>query len=104
MVTTRFEWDPAKAEANLRKHGIGFEQAARVFADPFLMTAPDGIEGGELRWKAVGSMGGVAALVVVHTVRERDEDGREIEIVRIISARRADRTERRRYERETREF
>ncbi|WP_342151653.1 BrnT family toxin [Methylorubrum sp. SB2] len=69
-----------------------------------MMTAPDGIEGGELRWKAVGTMGGVAVLVVVHTVRERDEDGSEIEIVRIISARRADRTERRRYERETREF
>nr|WP_286158941.1 BrnT family toxin [Methylobacterium sp. Leaf456] len=72
--------------------------------DPFVMTAPDGIEGGELRWRAIGSMGSVAVLVVVNTVREGDEDGREIEIVRIISARRADRTERSRYERETREF
>ncbi|MFY9293141.1 MAG: BrnT family toxin [Methylorubrum rhodinum] len=103
-MTTRFEWDPAKAESNLRKHGVSFEYALRVFADPFLMTAPDGIEGGELRWKAVGSMGDFTVIVVVHTVRERNEDGREIEIVRIISARRADRTERGRYERETREF
>ncbi|GAB6843450.1 hypothetical protein HNR00_000974 [Methylorubrum rhodinum] len=103
-MTTRFEWDSAKAESNLRKHGVSFEYALRVFADPFLMTAPDGIEGGELRWKAVGSMGDFTVIVVVHTVRERNEDGSEIEIVRIISARRADRTERRRYERETREF
>ena len=78
-MTTRFEWDPAKAASNLRKPGVSFETA-------------------------VGSMGGVAVLVVVHTVCERDEDGREIEIVRIISARRADRAERRRFERETREF
>ncbi|MCJ2043608.1 BrnT family toxin [Methylobacterium sp. J-078] len=103
-MTTRFEWDPAKAASNLRKHGIGFESAVRVFADPFLLTAPDRVEGGELRWKAIGSIGDIAVLLVVHTITERDEDGREIEIVRIISARRADRTERRRYERESRPF
>lgn len=103
-MTTRFEWDPAKAASNLRKHGVSFESAIRVFADPFLLTAPDRVEGGELRWKAIGSMGDLAMLLVVHTITERDEDGREIEIVRIISARRADRTERRRYEREARSF
>ncbi|BAU90264.1 BrnT family toxin [Methylorubrum rhodesianum] len=101
-MTTRFEWDPAKAASNLRKHGVSFESALRIFADPFLLSAPDRVEGGELRWKAIGSMGDFAVLLVVHTHCERNEDGREIEIVRIISARRADRSERRRYERESR--
>ncbi len=41
----RFEWDPAKAEANLRKHGVSFETAARVFSDPFALSEQDRIEG-----------------------------------------------------------
>jgi uncharacterized DUF497 family protein len=103
-VTTRFEWDPAKAASNLRKHGVSFETAVRVFTDPFLLASPERVEGGEVRWQALGSIGGFEVLLVVHTIRESDEDGAEIEIIRIISARRADRTERRRYERESRSF
>jgi uncharacterized protein len=45
----RFEWDPAKAASNLRKHGVSFDTAMRSFADPFAFTEQDRIEGGEQR-------------------------------------------------------
>jgi len=90
-----FEWDEQKAEINLRKHGIRFEDAARVFDDPLAVTDQDRIENGEQRWQTVGMADGYLLLLVAHTVRFED-DG--IEVVRIISARRVDRAERRRYE------
>lgn len=98
----RFEWDPAKAASNLRKHGVSFDTAIRAFADPFALTEQDRIEGGEARWLTVGSVEGCLLLVVAHTIREEDEDGLAVEVIRIISARAADRKERRRYEQETR--
>lgn len=90
-----FEWDEQKAEINLRKHGIRFEDAARVFDDPLAVTDQDRIENGEQRWQTVGMADGYLLLLVAHTVRFEDEG---IEVVRIISARRVDRVERRRYE------
>lgn len=90
-----FEWDRQKAEINLRKHGIRFVDAARVFDDPFAVAAQDRIENGEQRWQTVGMVDGYLLLLVAHTVRFEDEG---IEVVRIISARRADRAERKRYE------
>ena len=99
-MTLRFEWDPVKAAANLRKHGVSFEIAVRAFADPFALTEQDRIEGGERRWQTLGMVEGQVLLLVAHTVR--DEDGEAIEIIRIISARAADRRERRRYEQEAR--
>lgn len=45
----RFEWNPAKAVANVRKHGVSFETALRVFADPFALSIPERIEDGEQR-------------------------------------------------------
>ena len=93
----RFEWDEAKARVNQRKHGVGFEIASHVFDDPDALVQRDRIEGGEYRWQTLGLVGGVLLLLVAHTVRlEDDED----EIIRIISARRADRKERIRYEKE----
>ena len=53
-MAMRFEWDPAKAAVNLRKHGISFDVAVRVFADPFALTEQVRIEGGELRWQTLG--------------------------------------------------
>ena len=41
-MTKRFEWDPEKATANLRKHGVSFETATRIFADPFALSEPSG--------------------------------------------------------------
>jgi uncharacterized DUF497 family protein len=66
-----------------------------VFSDPGALFEQDRIdETGELRWQALGLVGGVATLLVVHTVREEGED----EVIRLISARRATGKERYRYE------
>ena len=53
-MNIKFEWDPAKAEINLRKHHVSFEVATRVFADPFAAIEQDRIEKGEHRWQTVG--------------------------------------------------
>jgi uncharacterized protein len=95
-VKTRFEWDPTKAANNLRKHGVSFQTAARVFTDPYALVELDRLENGEERWQTLGVVEGLLMLMVVHTVREQDA----IEVIRIISARRADRRERKRYEEE----
>ena len=97
-MTTRFEWDAAKAESNLRKHGVSFETAIRTFADPFALTEQDRIEEGEKRWQTIGIVEGYFLLLVAHTVKDENEDGQMREIVRIISARRAESKERIRYE------
>jgi uncharacterized DUF497 family protein len=91
----RFVWDDAKARANLRKHRVSFETAARVFTDPHALTVQDRIEGGEYRWQTLGRVGGITLLLVAHTLEE-DPDGEEV--IRIISARRAGPKERERYE------
>ncbi|WP_082767039.1 BrnT family toxin [Bosea sp. PAMC 26642] len=93
----RFEWDPAKAESNARKHGIRFETATRVFADPLALTEYSGAEGGEHRWNTIGMIDTHLLLVVVHT----DRNDCLIEVLRIISARPADRKEKRRYEQDS---
>lgn len=97
-MAVRFEWNPEKAAANVRKHGVSFELAALAFADPFALTEQDRIEGGERRWQTLGMAQGVLLLLVAHTIRDEDE----IEVIRIISARPATRPERRRYEQEIR--
>lgn len=90
-----FEWDDNKAESNFRKHGIRFEDAALAFDDPFAVSVQDRIENEEQRWQTIGMVGGCLLLLVAHTVRFEEEG---FEVVRIISARRVDRKERRRYE------
>ena len=95
-MKTCFEWDPAKATANLRKHGVSFETATRVFADPYAFFEQDRIIDGELRWRAIGVVEGRVLLLVAHTVNE----WKEVEEIRIISARHANHKERRTYEEE----
>jgi uncharacterized DUF497 family protein len=92
----RFEWDAAKAELNRRKHGVTFELAVRVFADPAYVTVQDRIEEGEPRWRTLGLVDGTVLLLVAHLWFD-DEEG---EVIRIISARRATRAEWRRYDEE----
>ena len=70
-----------------------FDTALRVFADPLVVIEQDRIEGGEYRWRAIG-MVEISLLVVAHIVWEEDDE----EVIRIISARRAERYERKRYE------
>jgi len=90
-----FEWDDSKDRANRTKHGFGFRIAARVFADPNMMLIEDRVdEQGEQRWHALGMVGGRFLLVVVHVYREA-ENGEEI--IRIISARAANKRESRVY-------
>jgi uncharacterized DUF497 family protein len=93
-VKTRFEWDPAKAASNFRKHGVSFETAIRVFTDPFALMERDRVEDSEERWQTTGIVDGSVMLLVAHIVREDDE----VELIRIISARKADRKERKHYE------
>lgn len=101
-MNVRFEWDPEKALSNERKHGVSFATALRAFADPFALKILERVEDGEHRWQTLGAVQGHLLLLIAYTLRELDEDGRSVEVVRIISARKADRSERRRYEQETR--
>lgn len=86
-----FEWDQRKAAANLRKHGVSFDEAASAFGDPLSLTIPDPLHSDdEARFVLLGLSAQLRLLVVVHTMR-RDR-------VRIISARLATRAEREAYE------
>ena len=98
----RFEWDPVKAAINLRKHGVSFDIAVLAFADPFALSGQDRIEDSEQRWQTLGIVAGHLLLLVAHTSRDDYEDNQPIVVIRIISARHADRKERRRYEQEIR--
>ena len=88
-------WDDKKNRANLKKHGVGFEAAQLVFDDPLHLSRQDRVEGGEDRWQTLGMVDAVVLLLVAHTWRET-ETGEEH--IRIISARRATRMERKFYE------
>jgi uncharacterized protein len=90
-MSIKFDWDPRKARRNLRKHGIDFDEASTVFADTLSITIPDPDHSeDEERWVTMGLSNRQRLLVVVHTEEE--------EMIRIISARTADRLERRKYE------
>jgi len=89
-----FEWHSDKAESNWRKHGVRFEDAILVFDDPRHLSMQERYENGEYRWQSIGLVHGIVVILVAHTVLF--ESGNEI--IRIISARKADRKERNRYE------
>lgn len=93
MMARRFEWDDRKAKANLQKHDVSFEEAIEVFSDPLAIAEVDH-ERGEYRWMRIGLTRDWLLLAVVHVDRDDDYD----QVVRLISARRATKTERRRYE------
>lgn len=92
-----FDWDFQKADSNKEKHGVSFEEATTAFLDPDGLDGEDPehseLEARRLRL-AQSSMGRV--LVVAYTIRRIDHE----EVTRIISARRASRKERKRYEAE----
>lgn len=90
----KITWDSNKDRINQQKHRISFETAQHVFDDPLHISRQDRFENGELRWQTVGLVGGVVLLLVAHTMTDEGSD----EVIRIISARRADRNERRIYE------
>jgi uncharacterized DUF497 family protein len=90
----KFVWDSKKARINVSKHGISFEDAITVFDDPFALRAPDPKHSTslEIREWLIGEADSRHVLVIVFTERVKKE------VYRIISARRANRRERRLYE------
>lgn len=87
----KFEWDTAKSEANLRKHGVSFDEAASAFLDPLALSGPDpDHSAGEHRYITFGMSSLGRLLAVSHTHRPG--------VIRIISARRVTRAERKIYE------
>ena len=99
-IQMRYEWDEEKNRLNQKKHRISFEMAALAFEDECCLVRPDRVdETGEQRWYAIGAarlgLDASVVLFVVHVYRE-EIDGKEI--TRIISARRADKDDFRRYQ------
>jgi len=93
MGDVKFEWDPNKASSNIKKHGVSFDEAQSVFFDSYarLISDPDS-SFGEERFIILGQSSDCKALVVCHCYREPDDN------IRIISARKADKFERKQYE------
>ncbi len=84
------EWDSDKADSNLKKHGVSFEEAATALLDPMALAQEDAASEDELRWVLIGMSAQLRLLTVVYTLRRQDR-------VRLISARRATRKEARNY-------
>jgi len=94
MAELRFDWDPKKNRDNQHDHKVAFEEAKTAFADEhgLLMADPDHSDD-EDRFLLLGLSARLRLLVVCHTYREEDE------VIRLISARTADRSERTQYSR-----
>jgi uncharacterized protein len=84
------EWDSDKADSNLKKHGVSFEEAATALLDPMALAQEDATSEGEPRWALIGMSAQMRLLTVVYTLRRQDR-------VRLISARRATRKEAKHY-------
>ncbi len=84
------EWSAAKADANLRKHQVSFEEAATALLDPLALATEDSVSTGEPRWILVGMSVQLRILIVVYTLRRGER-------IRVISARRATQMERVQY-------
>ena len=91
MKALRFEWDPAKDRENLRKHGVSFEEAQWVFYDEHALVTddPDHSEG-EDRFLILGLSSALRILLVVYCEPSNEQ-------IRLISARKANKTEQRQY-------
>jgi len=93
-MQTLFEWDKRKAEANLRRHGVSFEEAQTIFTDPLAITLPDPDHSeDEERFIDIGMSDNQRVLVVGYTERGQR--------IRLIHARKASARERKQYEEET---
>lgn len=80
------EWDSDKADSNLKKHGVSFEEAATALLDPMALAQEDAASEGEPRWVLIGMSSQLRLLTVVYTLRRQDR-------IRLISARGATRKE-----------
>lgn len=91
----RYEWDPAKAAANIETHGVSFAEATTVFSDDFALTREDPLASWEQRLVTLGLSDTGNLLVVVYTYREPD-------VLRVISAWKGNRRQRLEYEKNRR--
>jgi len=91
----QYEWAPGKAKANLRDHGVSFSEAVTVLEDDLALTREDPDALGEQRFVTLGMSAASSLLVVVYTYREPD-------IIRMISAWKANRRQRVQYEKSRR--
>ena len=92
MSELRFEWNPRKAAGNRKKHGVSFDEAKSAFLDENARVIPDPIQPDEEdRFILLGLSIQLRLLVVCHCYRESED------VIRIISARKADRSERKQY-------
>ena len=87
----RYKWDPAKAKANIESHGVSFVEAVTVLEDDFALTREDSDARDEQRFVTLGMSSVGNLLVVVYTYREP-------EVIRLISAWKANKPQRSRYE------
>jgi uncharacterized DUF497 family protein len=95
MAACEFEWDEAKSASDLRKHGVTFDEAMAIFADPLLLTIADpDHDGVEERWVSVGENDKGRLILAVHTFVEREIQN---VVIRLISARRPTKNEARQY-------
>jgi uncharacterized protein len=94
VADLRFEWDPAKARANVQKHGVSFDEAETAFSDEhaLIMPDPEHSSAQEERLILLGLSAALHVLVVVDCERE------DSNVIRLISARRATRSERAQYD------
>jgi uncharacterized DUF497 family protein len=100
-MSFEFEWDPVKAASNAAKHDVSFHEASTVFADPLSSTFPDPEHSlGEERFVIFGVSHRGRVLAVMYSERRRLGD--KAEVIRLISAREATRSERTAYEEGTR--
>jgi len=90
ILTMNIIWDPNKAETNFKKHGIRFSDAEMVLYDSFAMTIEEQIVADEIRYVTVGTDAVGRILAVVYSYRKNT--------IRLISARKATRKERKQYE------
>ena len=94
MRELRFEWDPAKAESNLKKHGVSFEEARTVFFDDYAVEFYDDEHSEwEDRFLLLGLSSRLRLLLICHCARETES------VIRIVSARKATQHEARNYSR-----
>ena len=84
------EWDSDKADSNLKKHGVSFEEVATALLDPMALAQEDAASEGESSWVPIGMSAQLRLLTVVYALRHQDR-------VRLISARKATRKEAKHY-------
>ncbi len=94
MADLRIKWDAAKAHANLRKHGVSFEEAETAFSDDYALIIPDPDHSSaeEERLLLIGLSAALRVLIVIHCERANGD------IIRLVSARRATKSERAQYD------